>query len=52
MTKYPECPMCEPGTCPGGAHYNALMEEGIRTREQWEALSKTKKETPDAPTKT
>ena len=30
-----ECPMCEPGKCPGGAHGNALCEDGIHTREQY-----------------
>lgn len=30
--------MCKPDECPGGAHYNALMESGIFTREQWIAL--------------
>jgi hypothetical protein len=29
-----ECPMCGP-SCVGGAHYNQLMEDGIRTRKQW-----------------
>lgn len=33
-----ECPMCESNKCPGGAHYNALMEGRIYTREQWLAL--------------
>lgn len=33
----PECPMCGPN-CVGGAHYNALMEDGIDTRAKWEAL--------------
>jgi hypothetical protein len=33
-----ECPMCAPGTCPGGAHVNVLWEDGIRTREQYAAM--------------
>lgn len=33
-----QCPMCEPGTCPGGAHRNALAEDGITSREQFAAL--------------
>lgn len=32
--------MCEPGTCVGGAHRNALAEDGIYTREQYFALIK------------
>jgi hypothetical protein len=36
-----ECPMCAPGTCPGGAHVNALWEDGIRTREQYAAMAKS-----------
>lgn len=39
-SKVGECPMCEPGTCVGGAHRNALAEDGIYTREQYFALIK------------
>lgn len=34
--KQQECPLCGPG-CVGGAHRNALAEEGVETREQLEA---------------
>lgn len=33
-----ECPMCEPGTCIGGAHVFALREDGITTKEQYQEL--------------
>ena len=38
-----ECPMCEPGTCIGGAHVFALREDGITTREQYQELKNKEK---------
>lgn len=38
-----ECSMCDPGKCPGGAHLNALREDGINTREQYLAMRTPKK---------
>lgn len=44
MTEQRECPMCEPGTCPGGAHLWALWEDGIYTREQYDKMRSESKD--------
>jgi hypothetical protein len=46
-----ECPMCAPGTCPGGAHVSALWGDGIRTREQYAAMVEKSKSPTPAPEK-